>query len=81
MAQLPNLEVVAVNGVGADAVDLAYARDCVIRVTAAIAGKPGSHRSGGVRKGCVHLKSNVGASLLAIAMGQFQRCDATLPPS
>jgi lactate dehydrogenase-like 2-hydroxyacid dehydrogenase len=27
MAQLPKLEVVAVNGVGTDAVDLAYARD------------------------------------------------------
>lgn len=36
MAQLPNLEVVAVNGVGTDAVDLAYARDRGIRVTATI---------------------------------------------
>lgn len=36
MAQLPNLEVVAVNGVGTDAVDLAYARDHGIQVTATI---------------------------------------------
>lgn len=36
MAQLPNLEVVAVNGVGTDAVDLAYARDRGIQVTATI---------------------------------------------
>ncbi|VVM66143.1 Glyoxylate/hydroxypyruvate reductase B [Pseudomonas fluorescens] len=36
MAQLPKLEVVAVNGVGTDAVDLAYARDRGIRVTATI---------------------------------------------
>lgn len=36
MAQLPNLEVVAVNGVGTDAVDLAYASDRGIQVTATI---------------------------------------------
>lgn len=36
MAQLPNLEVVAVNGVGTDAIDLAYARDRGIQVTATI---------------------------------------------
>ncbi|MDE1166122.1 MAG: 2-hydroxyacid dehydrogenase [Pseudomonas sp.] len=36
MAQLPKLEVVAVNGVGTDAVDLAYARDRGIHVTATI---------------------------------------------
>ncbi|WP_053146201.1 2-hydroxyacid dehydrogenase [Pseudomonas sp. P97.38] len=36
MEQLPKLEVVAVNGVGTDAVDLAYARDRGIRVTATI---------------------------------------------
>ncbi|MBK5000561.1 2-hydroxyacid dehydrogenase [Pseudomonas sp. S31] len=36
MARLPNLEVVAVNGVGTDAVDLAYARDRGIQVTATI---------------------------------------------
>ncbi|MBA1378329.1 2-hydroxyacid dehydrogenase [Pseudomonas brassicacearum] len=36
MAQLPSLEIVAVNGVGTDAVDLAYARDRGIRVTATI---------------------------------------------
>ena len=36
MAQLPNLQVVAVNGVGTDAVDLAYARDRGIQVTATI---------------------------------------------
>lgn len=36
MAQLPKLEVVAVNGVGTDAVDLAYARDRGIKVTATI---------------------------------------------
>nr|WP_312230131.1 2-hydroxyacid dehydrogenase [Pseudomonas sp.] len=36
MAQLPNLEVVAVNGVGTDAIDLAYARDRRIQVTATI---------------------------------------------
>lgn len=36
MASLPNLEVVAVNGVGTDAVDLAYARDRGIQVTATI---------------------------------------------
>jgi lactate dehydrogenase-like 2-hydroxyacid dehydrogenase len=36
MAQLPRLEVVAVNGVGTDAVDLAYARDRGIHVTATI---------------------------------------------
>lgn len=36
MARLPNLEVIAVNGVGTDAVDLAYARDRGIQVTATI---------------------------------------------
>lgn len=36
MAQLPQLQVVAVNGVGTDAVDLAYARDRGITVTATI---------------------------------------------
>ncbi|MEG5262874.1 2-hydroxyacid dehydrogenase [Pseudomonas sp. JDS28PS106] len=36
MEQLPRLEVVAVNGVGTDAVDLAYARDRGIHVTATI---------------------------------------------
>jgi lactate dehydrogenase-like 2-hydroxyacid dehydrogenase len=36
MEQLPQLEVVAVNGVGTDAVDLAYARDRGIIVTATI---------------------------------------------
>ena len=36
MARLPNLEVIAVNGVGTDAVDLAYARDRGIPVTATI---------------------------------------------
>ncbi|KIP89054.1 MULTISPECIES: 2-hydroxyacid dehydrogenase [Pseudomonas] len=36
MAQLPNLEVVAVNGVGTDAIDLPYARDRGIQVTATI---------------------------------------------
>lgn len=36
MEQLPNLEVVAVNGVGTDAVDLAYARDHGIHVTATL---------------------------------------------
>jgi lactate dehydrogenase-like 2-hydroxyacid dehydrogenase len=36
MAQLPQLEVVAVNGVGTDAVDLAYARDRGIHVTATL---------------------------------------------
>lgn len=36
MAQLPRLEVVAVNGVGTDAVDLAYARDRGIHVTATL---------------------------------------------
>lgn len=36
MEQLPNLEVIAINGVGTDAVDLAYARDRNIRVTATI---------------------------------------------
>jgi lactate dehydrogenase-like 2-hydroxyacid dehydrogenase len=36
MEQLPNLEVVAVNGVGTDAIDLAYARDRGIHVTATI---------------------------------------------
>jgi lactate dehydrogenase-like 2-hydroxyacid dehydrogenase len=36
MAQLPRLEIVAVNGVGTDAVDLAYARDRGIKVTATI---------------------------------------------
>lgn len=36
MAQLPRLQVVAVNGVGTDAVDLAYARDRGITVTATI---------------------------------------------
>jgi lactate dehydrogenase-like 2-hydroxyacid dehydrogenase len=34
MAQLPNLQVVAINGVGTDAVDLAYARERGIAVTA-----------------------------------------------
>lgn len=36
MEQLPRLEVVAVNGVGTDAVDLAYARDRGIHVTATL---------------------------------------------
>ncbi|MBD9656252.1 2-hydroxyacid dehydrogenase [Pseudomonas sp. PDM12] len=36
MEQLPKLEVVAVNGVGTDAIDLAYARDRGIQVTATI---------------------------------------------
>lgn len=36
MEQLPKLEVVAVNGVGTDAVDLAYARDRGIVVTATL---------------------------------------------
>ncbi|GAB3373916.1 2-hydroxyacid dehydrogenase [Azotobacter armeniacus] len=36
MEQLPNLKVIAVNGVGTDAVDLAYARDRGIQVTATI---------------------------------------------
>lgn len=36
MEQLPNLEVVAVNGVGTDAVDLAYARDHGITVSATV---------------------------------------------
>lgn len=36
MEQLPKLEVIAVNGVGTDAVDLAYARDRGIHVTATI---------------------------------------------
>lgn len=36
MEQLPNVKVIAVNGVGTDAVDLAYARDRGIRVTATI---------------------------------------------
>ncbi|MDB5979925.1 MAG: putative D-isomer specific 2-hydroxyacid dehydrogenase family protein [Pseudomonas sp.] len=36
MAQLPKLEVIAVNGVGTDAVDLAYARDRGIHVSATI---------------------------------------------
>lgn len=36
MAQLPKLEVVAVNGVGTDAVDMAYARDRNIYVTATL---------------------------------------------
>lgn len=36
MAQLPKVEVIAVNGVGTDAVDLAYARDRGIQVTATI---------------------------------------------
>jgi lactate dehydrogenase-like 2-hydroxyacid dehydrogenase len=36
MEQLPKVEVIAVNGVGTDAVDLAYARDRGIRVTATI---------------------------------------------
>jgi lactate dehydrogenase-like 2-hydroxyacid dehydrogenase len=36
MAQMPKLEVVAVNGVGTDAVDLAYARDRGIHVTATL---------------------------------------------
>lgn len=36
MEQLPNLKVIAINGVGTDAVDLAYARDRGIQVTATI---------------------------------------------
>lgn len=36
MEQLPKLEVIAVNGVGTDAVDLAYARDRGIHVTATV---------------------------------------------
>ncbi|MBD1587241.1 2-hydroxyacid dehydrogenase [Pseudomonas typographi] len=36
MEQLPNLEVIAVNGVGTDAVDLAYARDRGIKVSATL---------------------------------------------
>jgi lactate dehydrogenase-like 2-hydroxyacid dehydrogenase len=36
MEQLPKVEVIAVNGVGTDAIDLAYARDRGIRVTATI---------------------------------------------
>lgn len=36
MEQLPNLKVITVNGVGTDAVDLAYARDRGIQVTATI---------------------------------------------
>lgn len=36
MSQMPLLEVVAVNGVGTDAVDLAYARDRGIHVTATL---------------------------------------------
>lgn len=36
MEQLPKVEVIAVNGVGTDAVDLAYARDRGIRVTATL---------------------------------------------
>lgn len=36
LSQLPRVEVVAVNGVGTDAVDLAYCRDLGIRVTATI---------------------------------------------
>lgn len=36
MARLPKLEVIAVNGVGTDAVDLAYARDRGIQVTATL---------------------------------------------
>jgi lactate dehydrogenase-like 2-hydroxyacid dehydrogenase len=36
MEQLPKVEVIAVNGVGTDAVDLAYARDRGIHVTATI---------------------------------------------
>jgi lactate dehydrogenase-like 2-hydroxyacid dehydrogenase len=36
LEQLPKVEVIAVNGVGTDAVDLAYARDRGIRVTATI---------------------------------------------
>ena len=36
MEQLPNVEVIAVNGVGTDAIDLAYARDRGIRVSATI---------------------------------------------
>lgn len=36
MEQLPRLQVVAVNGVGTDAVDLAYARDRGIHVTATL---------------------------------------------
>lgn len=36
MEQLPKLEVIAVNGVGTDAVDLAYARDRGVHVTATV---------------------------------------------
>ncbi|MDR6715430.1 lactate dehydrogenase-like 2-hydroxyacid dehydrogenase [Pseudomonas hunanensis] len=36
MASLPNVQVIAVNGVGTDAIDLAYARDRGIQVTATI---------------------------------------------
>lgn len=36
MARLPKLEVIAVNGVGTDAIDLAYARDRGIQVTATL---------------------------------------------
>lgn len=36
LEQLPKLEVIAVNGVGTDAVDLAYARDRGIHVTATV---------------------------------------------
>lgn len=36
MEQLPKVEVIAVNGVGTDAIDLAYARDRGIRVSATI---------------------------------------------
>ncbi|SEM35963.1 Lactate dehydrogenase [Pseudoxanthomonas sp. GM95] len=36
MAQLPKLEIVAINGVGTDAVDLAYARERGIQVSATI---------------------------------------------
>jgi lactate dehydrogenase-like 2-hydroxyacid dehydrogenase len=36
LAQLPSLKVVAVNGVGTDAVDLAYCRSCGLPVTATL---------------------------------------------
>jgi len=36
MEQLPKVEIIAVNGVGTDAIDLAYARDRGIRVSATI---------------------------------------------
>jgi len=68
MEQLPKLEVVAVNGVGTDAVDLAYARDRKIVVTAALARQVSGMRVGIIAKALQAL--GTGGYLINVARGK-----------